>query len=80
MIEATASRSLPAKRGAPGQPPPPLSDLEPVEQDTWCEITARLPPDWFTAEQKSLLKELCRHVHYADELARDGDRIPKRPT
>jgi hypothetical protein len=55
----------------PGERPPPPPELEPVEQEAWRAITARLPADFFTAENRPMLKELVRHVRYADELATD---------
>jgi hypothetical protein len=55
----------------PGERPPPPPELGAVEIESWRSITARLPADFFTAENKPMLKELCRHVRYADELAGD---------
>jgi hypothetical protein len=43
--------------------------LDPIEQETWREITGRMPADFFTAENRPMLKEVCRHVRFADELA-----------
>ena len=53
----------------PGQSPPPPEELEPDQQLEWEAITARLPVDWFTGENIPMLKELCRHITYARELA-----------
>ena len=53
-----------------GQSPPPPEELEPDQQLEWKAITARLPVDWFTGENLPMLKELCRHITYARELAR----------
>jgi hypothetical protein len=61
----------------PGARPPPPADLEPVEQATWTAITASLPTDWFTPCNLPMLKELCRHIHYADLLAREITRLRK---
>jgi hypothetical protein len=61
----------------PGARPSPPDDLEPAEQATWREITASLPADWFTAETIPMLRELCRHIHYAAELAKDITRLRK---
>jgi hypothetical protein len=55
----------------PGERPPPPPELDPVEQEAWRAITARLPADFSTAENKPMLKELVRHVRFADELAAD---------
>ena len=49
--------------------PPPPEELEPDQQLEWEAITARLPVDWFTGENIPMLKELCRHITYARELA-----------
>ena len=54
----------------PDQSPPPPEELEPDQQLEWKAITARLPVDWFTGENIPMLKELCRHITYARELAR----------
>lgn len=54
----------------PGKPPPPPEELEPDQQREWEAITARLPADWFSGENIPMLKELCRHITYARELAR----------
>lgn len=50
------------RRLAPGE-------LESAEVKVWNEIVGELPPDWFTGDNAPLLKELCRHIAYADELA-----------
>jgi hypothetical protein len=46
----------------------PPRELRPAECLIWNRIVARLPADWFTAENEPLLKELCRHIAFADEL------------
>jgi|GraSoiStandDraft_41_1057321.scaffolds.fasta_scaffold642849_1 hypothetical protein len=51
--------------------PPPPDDLEPAEQAHWAAITGALPWDWFNGGSAPLLKQLCRHIHNADELAQD---------
>ena len=53
----------------PGQSPPPPEELEPEQQLEWEAITARLPADWFSGENIPMLRELCRHICYARELA-----------
>ena len=53
----------------PGKPPPPPKELEPDQRLEWEAITARLPVDSFTGENIPMLKELCRHITYARELA-----------
>jgi hypothetical protein len=55
----------------PGQRPAPPDDLTPEEQGHWLTITGSLPTDWFTPCNLPMLKELCRHIHYADFLARE---------
>ena len=59
----------------PGKPPPPPEDLEPDQQLEWEAITARLPADWFSGENIPMLKELCRHITYARELARQVAKV-----
>jgi hypothetical protein len=53
----------------PGKRPSPPDDLTPEQQVEWEAIVARLPVDWFTGENIPMLKELCRHITYARELA-----------
>jgi hypothetical protein len=55
----------------PGQSPPPPEELEADQQLEWEAITARLPADWFSGENIPMLKELCRHITYARELAKE---------
>jgi len=64
MRQARASAPCQSRyeRSRPARPPPRA-------------ITYRLPSDFFTAENKPMLKELCRHVSYADELAGDLEAI-----
>ena len=59
----------------PGQTPSPPEELEPDQQLEWEAITARLPVDWFTGENIPMLKELCRHITYARELARQVVKV-----
>lgn len=71
----TDMRSIPTAEQGPLIPgaermPPPIELLE-AERKIWRDITGRLPPEWFTADNSPLLKELCRHIAYADELAVD---------
>lgn len=58
----------PEARLPPPEPPP---ELEPIEADIWRSITVKLPGDWFAPETVPMLKELCRHIRHADDLARD---------
>jgi hypothetical protein len=62
--------------GAERLPPPP--ELRPAERRIWLDVTARLPPEWFTADNSPLLKEMCRHVVFADELAVDAEMVRER--
>ena len=55
----------------PGTRVPPPPELNLAEAATWREIVERLPADWFTAENRPLLKELCRHIGHADALSVD---------
>lgn len=50
-------------------PPEPPPELEPIEADIWRSITGKLPGDWFAAETTPMLRELCRHIRYANDLA-----------
>jgi hypothetical protein len=53
----------------PGRRPPPPDDLTAEQQAIWASIKARLPVNWFNAENYPLLRELARHCDYADMLA-----------
>jgi hypothetical protein len=44
---------------------------QPAEQAAWVAITGALPSDWFNGGSWPLLKQLCRHINNADELAKD---------
>jgi hypothetical protein len=55
----------PESKLAPPEPP------EPPEADIWRSITGQLPGDWFAPEVTPMLKELCRHIRHADDLALD---------
>jgi hypothetical protein len=55
----------------PGKRPSPPDDLTPEQQVEWEAIVARLPVDWFTGENIPMLRELCRHICYARELAEE---------
>ena len=59
----------------PAKPPPPPEELEPDQQLEWEAITAQLPADWFSGENIPMLKELCRHITYARELARQVVKV-----
>jgi hypothetical protein len=49
-------------------PPPPPPELDQQEQEIWRGIVEELPGDWFAPESRPLLKELCRHIRYANDL------------
>lgn len=59
----------------PDTRPSPPEELEPEQRAEWEAITARLPVDWFTGENIPMLKELCRHITYARELARQVAKL-----
>jgi hypothetical protein len=62
----------------PGKRPEPPPDLEPPEAaDEWRAITARLPPEWFTAETFPILRELCAHLVYARRVREGIERVKK---
>ena len=77
MPRPSSYDSIPS--AVPTKPPPPPTDLEPEEQAEWLAITARLPADWFTGENVPMLRELCRHICYSRELARQIAPLWKRP-
>jgi hypothetical protein len=62
---------LPIVPGTPAAPPEPPPELSEIEAGIWREIAAKMPAGWFTADNAPLLKELCRHIRHADELAAD---------
>jgi hypothetical protein len=62
---AASSPLIPGKR----RPAPP--ELDAREAKIWTEIARRLPDNWFTTDNAPLLKELCRHIRHADDLATD---------
>jgi hypothetical protein len=55
----------------PGQRPKPPDELSATEQAIWISIVGRLPVGWFSGENLPTLKELCRHIEFADWLAAD---------
>ena len=59
----------------PGQRPPPPPELNEAEAAIWAGIVASLPESWFRPDTRVLLKELCRHVHHADDLSCDIDAL-----
>lgn len=55
----------------PGLREPAPLGLEPAEVSLWDAIVQRLPVDWFTSENRPLLKGYVRHVCFADAFAAD---------
>ena len=47
--------------------------LTPEQLDVWCDVTLRLPPDWFPKETHALLTEYCRAVTRAEFVGRKID-------
>lgn len=78
----TDLRSIPSAAAGPIIPGAermdPPSELRPVEQKIWRRITGRLPAEWFTADNEPMLKELCRHVAFSDELALEMEAVRAR--
>jgi hypothetical protein len=70
----SAADLAPIIPGAERRPPPP-DDLQPEERAHWTAISGALPSDWFHGGSWPLLKQLCRHIHNADELAKDIARL-----
>jgi hypothetical protein len=70
---AGRSRTItdPSPPQIPGQRMPAPSELTDPQRAQWEAVVARLPTGWITNENAPLLKELCRHISFADELARD---------
>jgi hypothetical protein len=62
----------------PGERQPPPPELTSEEQRIWVDISASMPWDWFTADVRPLLTELCRHVVYARFLAAEIDAVRQR--
>ena len=76
--KSSADMLGPIMPGIDTRPPPP-DDLLPAEQAHWIAIVAALPPDWFNGGSWPLLVQLCRHIHSADELAKDIARLRAEP-
>jgi hypothetical protein len=49
--------------------------LEPAQQARWVEIVGSLPPDWFGPANFPLLRQLVRHIGFADDLTADISRL-----
>lgn len=49
--------------------PKPLHELTDEQQVEWRNIVNRMPADWFSAENLSMLAQLCRHITRARRLA-----------
>jgi hypothetical protein len=69
---ARGPKSVAARLGPiiPAARPAPPPDLEEDEAAEWLKITATLPPNWFSSENFCLLRELCRHIRFARDLAK----------
>jgi hypothetical protein len=61
----------PAPPIIPGSRPTPPPELSPEQQAIWSAIVARLPVGWFSGENLPMLRELCRHIDFANWLAAD---------
>jgi hypothetical protein len=53
----------------PIKPPDAPPELDVPEARIWRSIVTKLPGDWFPPECIPLLKEMCRHIRHADDLA-----------
>lgn len=49
--------------------PKPLLELSDEQQIEWRNIVNRMPADWFSAENLSMLAQLCRHITRARRIA-----------
>jgi hypothetical protein len=67
--------SLPAGGQVPGVRPDPPDDLPPDQAETWRVTVQRMPADWFTPELFPLLRQLCRHVSYSEEVGRKKEDL-----
>jgi hypothetical protein len=72
-VTATAPPLIPGTK----LPPPP--ELSPAQALVWDRIIAPLPVGWISAENAHLLKELCRHAVYADNLCREIEAARASP-
>jgi hypothetical protein len=55
----------------PGQRPKPPPELNAEQQAIWTSIVGRLPVGWFSGENLPMMKELARHIDFANWLAAD---------
>jgi hypothetical protein len=63
----------------PGQRPNPPSELNAAQQAIWTSIVGRLPVGWFTGENLPMLRELARHIDFANSLAADSEEARASP-
>jgi hypothetical protein len=63
----------------PGERPSPPAELSPAQQAIWAAIVARLPLGWFTGENLPMLRELVRHIDFANWLAVDIEEARASP-
>jgi hypothetical protein len=61
----------PAPPIIPGSRPDPPHELSPEQKAIWSSIVATLPATWFDATTFPLLKELARHIDFANWIASD---------
>ena len=83
MVERVRAQMYNQRRVAeaalvPGTREPPPPTLNAAEAAIWVEVVERLPIDWFTSENKPLLKEYCRHIGHSDALAVDIEKVRAR--
>jgi hypothetical protein len=64
-VTATAPPLIPGAK----LPPPP--ELSAAQAAIWDRIIGSLPQGWITAGSEPLMRELCRHIDFADGLSRD---------
>jgi hypothetical protein len=55
----------------PGRTPDPPPELNAAQKAIWTSIVGRLPVGWFSGENLPMMKELARHIEFANWLAAD---------
>jgi hypothetical protein len=63
----------------PGQRPNPPPELNVAQQEIWTSIVGRLPVGWFSGENLPMMKELARHIDFANCLAAEIEQERASP-
>jgi len=75
MARHSAAAQAAFATAIPTPEPAPPNALTPEEAESWREITASLPPDWFDGANAALLVELCRHIVLARQISEQLARM-----